>query len=265
MRIIVPIKQVPETSNVKMDPVTGTIIRTGLESIINPLDLYALETALRFKDREKANVIVLTMGPNKAFEALREALALGCDEAILLSHKAFGGSDTWATAYALSLAIQKIGIYDLILCGERATDGETGQVGPELAAFLDIPLVTFVRKLNRLDEQYFKMERSTEWGMEDVRVRLPALITVLKEIASPRLPTLRGMQKAKATSIPVWGPEDIGADPSFIGLNGSPTRVVKIENPKIARGGSKMVAKSSDEINAAADQLIKYLHAKNLI
>ncbi len=156
MNIVVPIKQVPETSNVKIDPETGTMLRTAVEGIINPLDLYALEAALRLRESQGGTVTVITMGPPKAETALRDALAMGCDRAILLSDRKFGGADTWATAYTLSLAIKKLAPVDLVICGERATDGETGQVGPELAAALDIPLVTYVSQIVETGKDFLR-------------------------------------------------------------------------------------------------------------
>lgn len=265
LRIIVPIKQVPETSNVKMDPETGTMIRLGLEAIINPLDLYALETALRLKQTHQAHIIVISMGPLNAEDALREALALGCDEAVLLSHRAFRGADTWATSYTLSQAIKKSGNFDLIICGERATDGETGQVGPGIAAFLDLPLVTYVRKISEITPAFACVERLVEGGIEVVRSEMPLAITVVKEIANPRLPTLRGMKAAKVIKIPIWGPEEIEANPDYVGLNGSPTRVVKIQSPQVTRNGTLMSAKSKEEMDQAADKLISYLRENNLL
>jgi len=265
MRIIVPIKQVPETSNVKMDPETGTMIRSGLEVIINPLDLYALEVALRMKDAYKASVSVITMGPPKAEEALQEALALGCDDAILLSNKAFSGADTWATSYTLTQTVKKMGDFDFILCGERATDGETGQVGPGIAAFLNLALVTFVRRIYDIDSCFARVERMVEGGVEILRTKLPAVMTVVKDAGIPRLPTLRGMKRAKITQIPVWGPEDIEANPDWIGLKGSPTRVVKIHSPQVSRKGILLTARNPLEMEAAADQLLQFLKEKNLL
>lgn len=265
MRIIVPIKQVPETSNVKMDPVTGTMIRGGVEAIINPLDLYALEMALRMKELYQATISVITMGPGNAEAALREALALGCDDAVLLSHKSFGGADTWATSYTLSQAIRKMGDFDFILCGERATDGETGQVGPEIAAFLGVPLLTYVRRVFDLNDGSVRAERMVEGGVERLKTRLPVVMTVIKDAGNPRLPTLRGMQQAKAKTIPVWGPDEIGANPEWIGLKGSPTRVVKICSPQVSRKGNMITAKTPEEMDIAADKLIDFLKQKSLL
>ena len=263
-RIVIPIKQVPETSNVKMDPETGTMIRKGLEAIINPLDLYAIEAGLQLKEAYGAQLTVVSMGPQNAEKALREALALGCDDAVLLSDKGFRGADTWSTSYTISQAIRKIGTYDLIICGERATDGETGQVGPGIAAFLELPLVTYVRKIFDVEENSTYLERLVEGGVEINHSELPLLITVVKEIANPRLPTLRGMIKAKKMSIPVWGPSEIEANPNFIGLKGSPTRVVKITKPKIIRKGNVKIGRTTQELEEIADDLVQYMEEKKL-
>ncbi|NSW52649.1 MAG: electron transfer flavoprotein subunit beta/FixA family protein [Anaerolineae bacterium] len=259
MRIIVAIKQVPETSKVKMDPETGTMQRAGLEAIINPLDLYAIETALRLKQAAGGLVTVLTMGPPKAESALREAVAMGCDDAVLLSDRRFGGADTWATAYTLAQAVRRMGDFDLIVCGERATDGDTGQVGPSLAAFLDLPLATYASKAEWMADGRLRVERLEEDGRQVLALPVPALITVVKEIASPRLPTLRGMKTAKALQIPVWGPEEIEADPGRIGLKGSPTRVVKIESPKLTRAAEMLPVGTQQELDDALARTCQFL------
>ena len=264
MHIIVPIKQVPETSNVKMDPSTGTMLRTGVETIINPLDLYAIEEALRLRELQNGQITVISMGPLTAEKALREACAMGCDQGILLSDKLFGGADTWATAYTLSQAIHKIGLFNLIICGERATDGDTGQVGPGLAAFLDLPLATYVDKVEIVDEG-LRISRLVEGGAELLWMPLPAVITVVKAIASPRLPTLRGMQRAKKSDFPVWHPEDIEADLSCIGLKGSPTRVVNIFHPTLTRQGKVIRIKDPSEVDFAVSSMMDFLNDRNLI
>ena len=282
MRIIVPIKQVPETSAVKMDEATGTMIREGVEAIINPLDLYAIEAALVLRERYGAKAIAISMGPAKAITALREALAMGVDEAVLISGKAFAGSDTWATSYVLSTAIRlifnqedgrndrepergirKIGP-DLILCGERATDGDTGQVGPGIASFLNFPVATYISKIEQIEEGVCRAHRLVENGYQIWEIQLPAVLTVVKEAANPRLPTLRGKQRAKKTHIPLWGPEELGIGSQPIGLQGSPTRVVKIFRPQIARGGEKIVAMENPSIVTAVDRLVKFLREKDL-
>jgi electron transfer flavoprotein beta subunit len=264
MRIIVPIKQVPETSNVKMDPLTGTMVRTGVEAIINPLDLYAIEAALRLREQHGGEVLVITMGPPAAEKALREACAMGCDDAILLSDKRFGGADTWATSYTLAQGIHKMGQIDLIICGERATDGDTGQVGPGIAALMKLPLATYVSRVETA-EGGLRVNRLVEGGTEVLWMPLPCLLTVVKDIASPRLPTLRGMQRAKKLVIPVWHPEEIDADLQNIGLGGSPTRVVKIFRPQVTRKAEVHRIKDPAEIEKVADRLVEFLRSRNLL
>ncbi|AEE96030.1 electron transfer flavoprotein subunit beta/FixA family protein [Mahella australiensis] len=265
MRIVIPIKQVPETGNVKMDEKTGTMIREGVESIINPLDLYAIEVGIRLKEQFGGEIIVLSMGPQKAMEAIREAIAMGCDQGVLISDRKFGGADTWATSYTLSQAIKRIGEFDLVLCGERATDGDTGQVGPGIASFLDLPLSTFTSEIVYIDEHRIQVKRLVEGGYELLELPLPCLLTVVKEISDPRLPTLRGKQRAKKIDVPVWGPDDIDANPGNIGLKGSPTRVVKTFHPQVSRNGKKLVARDAESINKAVDELIEFLKDRQLI
>lgn len=265
MKIIVPIKQVPETSNVKMDPETGTMVREGVESIINPLDLYAIEAAVSLKEEHGAEVIAISMGPVKAGLALKEAIAMGCDDGILLSDKAFAGADTWATSYVLAQAIKKIGAFDLILCGERATDGDTGQVGPGIAAWLDIPFHTYVSAIKELHSGYFVIERMVETGYEILEIDRPCLLTVVKEINYPRLPTLRGKQRARKMQNVVWGPADIEARAECLGLPGSPTRVVKISKPQVARNGVILYPKDDKQVEKAVDQLLAFLEQKEIL
>lgn len=267
MNIIVAIKQVPETSNVKMDPVTGTMIREGQESIVNPLDLYAIEAAIMLRDTHGGRVTALTMGPVNAQKALREAIAMGCDDAVLVSDRAFAGADTWSTAYVLAKAIEKIGAYDLILCGERATDGDTGQVGPNIAAALNIPLVTYVSEISSMNlvQREMQVWRMTEYGHEKLSLPLPALLTVVKEINFPRLPTLRGKQRARSAEIPVFNTENLAVESDKIGLRGSPTRVIKIESPKVMRGGTLLKPSDEESLSDAVDQLIAFLKMNNLV
>ncbi len=235
MRIVVPIKQVPETKNVRMDEATGTVIREGVESIVNPLDLYSIELAIELKEKYGGEVIAISMGPGSAVEALKEAVAMGVDSAVLVSDKVFGGSDTWATSCVLAAGIEKIGDCDLVICGERATDGDTGQVGPGIAAFLDVPVVTYVSKVESVAGGCCRVERMVEEGYEVLSGAMPLVLTVVKEVSDPRLPTLRGKQRARKMEIPVWDNEILGVDASKVGLAGSPTRVVKIAKPKVSR------------------------------
>ena len=265
MRIVVAIKQVPETNAVKMDEETGTMIREGVEAIINPLDLYAIETAIRLRERHGGEVVAISMGPPKAETALREAVAMGCDSAVLISDKAFAGSDTWATGYVLASAIRKLDGYDLIICGERATDGDTGQVGPGIASFLDLPVASYIGRVETVDNGSCRVHRLVEEGHEVLEVELPAVLTVVKEAADPRLPTLRGKQRARKMDVPVWTARDMDIEKDKVGLNGSPTRVVKIFRPKVARQCEKYVAADEQATDEAADKLVAFLQHRDLI
>ncbi len=265
MKIIVPIKQVPETSNVKMDPETGTVIRTGVEAVVNPLDLYAVETALRLKEKHGGTVVAVTMGPQQAVKALKEVVAMGCDEAVLVSDRKFSGSDTWATSYTLAQAIRKIGSFDLVIAGERATDGDTAQVGPGIASWLDLPLATYVSGIDGIENGTMKLARLVEDGYQLLSMPLPALITVVKEVASPRLPTLRGKKFAKELTVPVFSTENLELDASCIGLKGSPTKVVKIGTPKVTRGGTMVKAQDEEGVSEAVDRLMTFLESKGLV
>ena len=241
MKIIVCIKQVPDTTEVKINPETNTLIREGVESIINPFDMYAIEEGVRLRERFGGEVVVVTMGPPQAEAALREALALGADSAVHLSDRAFAGSDTWATSLILARAIEKVGGYDLIICGKQASDGDTAQVGPGIATHLDLPQATYVRRVDSVhldtDPNIIVVERLLEEGYELLEIQIPALITVVKEINEPRMPSLRGKMSAKKAVIPVWSNADLDIKESQIGLNGSPTQVVKIFTPPQKEGG----------------------------
>jgi electron transfer flavoprotein beta subunit len=265
MRIVVPIKQVPETKSVKMDEKTGTVVREGIEAIVNPLDLYAIETAIRLREKFGGEIISVSMGPPKAMMALKEAIAMGIDSAILVSDPAFAGSDTWATSYILAEAIRHTGDFSLVICGERATDGDTGQVGPGIAAFLGLPVITYVSRIEEINNQGFRVKRFVEGGYENLSSSLPCIITVVKEISVPRLPTLRGKQRAKKTEITVWGRDDLKIELSEVGVNGSPTQVVKIFKPKVARECEKVPAKDEELVEKAVDKLTRFLRHKGLI
>lgn len=255
MTIIVCIKQVPDTNNVRINPETNTLIREGVASIVNPFDMYAIEEAVRLKERLAAKTVCLTMGPPQAEEALREALSLGIDEAILLSDRAFAGSDTWATSYTLSKAIEKIGEYHLIICGKQAADGDTAQVGPGIAAHLDIPQVTYVKKIEEINDKTAKVESMTEEGYEIIETPLPALFTVVKEINVPRLPSLKGKMRARQAKISAWTANDLDVDPDFLGLKGSPTQVVKIFTPPPRRGGQILTGDAAEAVGKLVDFL----------
>jgi len=265
LRILVPIKQVPETGDVKMDPETGTVVRAGVETVVNPLDLYAVEAALRLKAERGGTVVALSMGPAQAAKALREAVAMGCDEAVLVSDRRFGGSDTWATSYTIAQAARKLGYFDLVIAGERATDGDTAQVGPGIASWLGLPLATYVSRIESVEGGEMILERLVEDGYQRLAITLPALLTVVKEIASPRLPTLRGKKRSKDIDIAVLDADSIDLDPSYLGLKGSPTKVVRIASPKVSRGGATVIAKDDEGVAAAADGLVAFLEKKGLL
>jgi len=241
MNIVICIKQVPDTTDVRINPDTNTLIRDGVQSIINPFDMYAIEEGLRLRERFEGKVTVISMGPPQAETALREAIALGVDEAILLSDRAFAGSDTLATSYALALAIRKLGDVDVILCGKQAIDGDTAQVGPGISVWLDIPQATYIKKIEEVKEvkgkKLFRVERMIEEGYEIIEVPLPCLLTVVKEINEPRMPSLKGMMRSKKAEIKKWTAEDIKAETERIGLDGSPTQVVRIFSPPTRSGG----------------------------
>ena len=259
MNIIVCIKQVPGTTEIKIDPKTNTLVREGVKSIVNPFDTYALEEGVRLKERYGGKVTVITMGPPQAEEALRETISLGADEAVLLSDRAFAGSDTWATSYVLSKAIARIANYDIIICGRQTLDGDTGQVGPELSEMLKIPFVSYVSKVEEIKDKYIRVQRMIEEGHEVIETTLPAVITVVKEINVPRLPSLRGSMKAKTAKIPVWTAADIGAEPDKAGIPGSPTRVVKIFYPKRTHKSEIFQGTVEEQIEKLAERLEKII------
>jgi electron transfer flavoprotein beta subunit len=232
MNVVVCLKQVPGTTDVKIDPETNNLIRQGIKNIINPFDTYALEEGIRIRERCGGKVTVISMGPPQAEEMLREAISLGADEAVLLSDAAFAGADTWATAYTLATAIKKLGQYDIIICGRQTVDGDTGQVGPELAEMLSVPLLAYVNQIEELGDGQIRVRRMIDEGHEIIQSPLPAVITVTKDINVPRLPSLRGITRAKSATIPVWDTRELGADPAKVGLSGSFTRVVKIFFPE---------------------------------
>ncbi len=261
MNISVCIKQVPETTKIKINPDTNTLIREGVQSIINPFDLYALEEGVRLKEAHGGTVRVLTMGPPQAEAALREAISLGADEAFLVSDRAFAGADTWVTAYTLSAAIREMGQTDLILCGKQAIDGDTAQVGPSLAEHLGIPFVAFARKIRSVGSDEVTVERMFEEGFEVVRMPLPGLLTVVKDINEPRLPSLKGKMRAKKAEIAAIGRQDVEVQDQFLGLDGSPTRVVKMFSPDLRRSGVKW----QEDPEEMAKKLVEGLKEQGII
>ncbi|MDD5431980.1 MAG: electron transfer flavoprotein subunit beta/FixA family protein [Candidatus Omnitrophica bacterium] len=260
MNIIVCIKQVPETTEVRINPETNTLIREGVKSIINPFDMYAIEEAIRLKERFGGKVTVITMGPPQADAALREAISLGADEGVLLCDRAFAGSDTWATSYTLAGGIKKLGEFDLVLCGKQATDGDTAQVGPGISTHLNIPQVTYVKKIEEVKEKIMRVERMMEEGFEVIETPLPALLTVVKEINEPRLPSLKGIMKSKSAKITVLTQKELGLDAQNIGLCGSPTQVVKIFTPPQREGGQMLKGEAPEIAKQLVDLLKNEVH-----
>jgi len=242
VHIVVCIKQVPDAKNVRIDPETNTLVRQGVDSIVNPHDWYAVEAALLLRDEY-------------AEEALRETLALGVDEAVLLSDRAFAGADTWATSLTLARAVEKLGPVDLVICGKQAIDGDTAQVGPGLAAHLDQPYTTYGRRLELVNGDQLRVERLTDFGYEVVQMSLPAVVTVVREIGDPRMPGLKHKMRAKKLEIPTWGAADLDLNPEEVGLQGSFTQVVKVFSPP-PRSDREMI---SGEVEEQAEKLFNLL------
>jgi len=255
MNVVVCLKQVPGTTEVKIDPQTNTLIRQGINNIINPFDTYALEEGVRVRERCGGKVTVFSMGPPQAEEALREAISVGADEVILLSDRAFAGADTLATSYTLARAIDKLEQYDLIICGRQTIDGDTGQVGPELAEMLGIPFVAYVSQIEELANGYMRVQRMVEEGHEVIETSLPAVITVVKEINVPRLPSLRGIAKSKSAMMPIWTAQELGVDENMVGLSGSATRVIKIFFPERVYHGEILQGELENQVESLINKL----------
>jgi len=255
MNCVVCVKQVPDTTDVRIDPETGTLQRSGVPSILNPFDEFAIEEGLRIREQFGGEVTVLTMGPPQAEEVLRHALGMGANRVILLSDKAFAGSDTLATSRVLAAAIKKLDGIDIVICGKQAIDGDTAQVGPGIARRLRFSQLTYAAKVREINtvEGWIRVERLLENGHEIVQGKLPALITVMKDINTPRMPSILKLKKAKNTEIPVWGIGDIGVDHSEVGLNGSPTWVHRIFSPKESSVEGEII---SGEPEKAAGEMV---------
>lgn len=255
MNIVVCVKQVPASTEVRLDPVTNTIIRDGVESVINPFDLYAVEEAMRLKDGYKGRVIGLSMGIPSVRELLMDVLALGADQAVLLSDRKFAGADTLATSYALAWGIKKLGQVDLIICGKQAIDGDTAQVGPSLAEKLGFPHATNVRRIVDICNGVITCVRQTDDGHEIVELDLPAVITVASGINIVRLPSIKGLRTAKERNVIVWQADDIGADEERIGLKGSPTQVSRTFVPVHEVQGKHITGTTAEQARCLADIL----------
>jgi electron transfer flavoprotein beta subunit len=261
MDIAVLIKQVPDTDEVKMDPEKGTMVRDGVGSIINPLDLNALQEALKLKEETKGTVTAISMGPPQAEEALREALALGADRTLLVTDRLFAGGDTWATARTLAATIEKAGPFDLVLAGEKATDGETGQVGPEVAVMMDIPFSTYISAVE-LDGSRVKVRRTVEEGIQVQSLPTPCLFTVLHDLNEPGMPTLAGKMRARRSEVERMTLGNLDLPEEETGLRGSPTRVVKIDRPQLTRSTESF---SGNDLEKGLDRVVEILRAKALL
>jgi len=247
VNIVVCIKQVPGTTQVKINPETGTLIRDGVEAIVNPFDEYAIEEALKIKERLGNTVVkAITMGPPQAESTLKSAIAMGVDEGYLVTDRAFAGSDTWATSYTLANAIKTLGKIDLIICGKQAIDGDTAQVGPGVAEMLNIPFVAWVRKVEDISSSAIRVERLMDDGYDVVEMPLPGLITVVKEINTPRMASLKGKMRAKTATIVKIDSQTMVLDPGRLGLSGSPTQVLRSFVPERKAGGEKVVGELPD-------------------
>lgn len=255
MKIVVCIKQVPKSDSVKIDPKTNNMVRDNVEGVINPFDKNAIEEALRIKDQLGGEVILLSMGPDGFMSSLRDGLAMGADQAILLSSRAFGGADTLATGYPISQAIKKIGGVDLVLLGRQAVDADTGQVGPIVAEYLNVPQVTFAEELRFVDEHTLYGQRLLDGATQSVQVTLPAVVTVRSELNTPRYETPVNIQTSFEKPIDVWTEHDLDLDATRIGQAGSPTTVQKVYAPK--REGRQTVQLSDDSATAVKELLAR--------
>ena len=262
MKIVVCIKQVPAISDVSIDPETKRLKREGIKSVLNPFDLYGVETALQLRDRLGGEVTALSMGPKQAEWSVREAMAMGANAGILLSDRAFAGSDTWATSYALARAVEWVGGVDLVICGKQAVDGDTAQVGPGIAAHLDWQQCTYVSHILEMNDGRLHLNRMHEAGHYEVVLDMPAVMSVVKDINQPRVPTLRNVLASRRKEVTVLTAADIRANPDLLGIGGSPTRVVKTQPPP-PRTAETVVLEGSPA--QAARDLVQALRRKSLL
>lgn len=263
MRIIVCVKQVPDTNEIRINPETGTLIRDGVPSILNHDDANALEQALQIKDaKPDTEIVVVTMGPPQAKEMLQECIAMGADDAVLLSDRALGGSDTWATSNAVAAGIRKVGDFDLILAGRQAIDGDTAQVGPQIAEKLGIPQVTYVKEFTLQEDGTIVVKRALEDGYEQIRLKMPCVLTAIKELNTPRYMSIPGILKGAKADIKVWNAEDIDVDKTIVGLKASPTNVFRSFTPKPKGKG---VSVEGDTPKEQVGNLLVSLREKHII
>lgn len=261
MKIAVCIKQVPDSTQVKVDPKTGTLIRAGVPSILNPYDHFALEAALALKEKNGGEVIVVSMGPSQAKAVIRLAQALGADTGILLCDRAFAGSDTWATAYALSRALRKIGKLDLIICGQMAIDGDTAQTGPAVAQMLHLPQITFCERID-VRGRTLRAKKHIDDGFEVLEATLPVLCTMtMPHDYKPKYPSFPAVARSEAKPFELWTAQDVGAEEQYCGLNGSPTRVDRVYAPPQRKPGA-VINGSAAEL---ADRLVEILKKESFV
>lgn len=260
---IVLIKQVPDMEEVEFDREEGRIDRSSAESEPNPFDLNALEEAVKCKEKLGGKVTAISMGPPQAESALKDALSRGADRAVLLSDTAFAGADTWATSFTLYVAIEKLGGFDLILCGEKTVDGDTGQVGPEVAELFGVPCATYVSEVLERKDEGIKLVSDTWGGTYVKRLGFPGVVTVTKDLNQPRLPSFKDKMRAKKTEIETWGLEDLdGIKDEKVGLQGSPTSIKKIEiAPDVSRKGEIF----KDDVSESVDKLISKLRDDGIL
>ena len=266
MKILVCIKQVPDSDKVTIDRATNRLNRAGVPAVMNPFDENALELALKVKDANPGSTVtVVSMGPPPAAEVVKAAVAHGADGGVLVCGREFGGADTWATGYTIALAVKKLqdegGAFDLVLFGKQATDGDTAQVGPGIANHLGIPCLTYAKSCEVLDDNTFKVVRQTEDGYETWEVQRPCALTVVKEAGELRIGNLRSKMKAKSFQPAVWGVAELSPNPDFIGLKGSPTRVAKVFAPPVKTNKERLEGTPAEQ----AAQLIAKLEQRHLV
>lgn len=249
LRIAVCIKQVPDTTEIRINPENNTLMREGVPAIVNPFDMYAVEESIRLKERFGGEITAISMGPPQVESALREVLSYGIDNAVLLTDRDFAGADTLATAYTLAAALKKLGPFDLVFMGRQAIDGDTGQVGPSVAEQLGIPHVTEIRKIEEIEDGQIVVERLIEDGYVRLRTALPVVLTVVKEINEPRMASLKGKMRARKVEIAKWSAGELGVREERIGLTGSPTQVMKIFAPPKPEGGMVFSGPASDAVS----------------
>jgi electron transfer flavoprotein beta subunit len=259
VNIVVCIKQVPDATEITIDPETKTLNRDAAPAILNPFDAYAIEEALQLTEKHGGTVTVISMGPNRAKEVIQEAFSLGVQQGVLICDPLVRGSDTFCTAKILAAAIKKIGNVDLVLCGKQAVDGDTAQVGPEIAELLSIPHVAYVQKVESVVDGTIRVQRMLENGYEIVEMELPGLLTVLKDINTPRLPSFKLVREARKKEIPVWGISDLDLSPEEVGLDGSPTTVVNTFTPELKSGGRMLEGNTQAKVQALLTEINQHL------